>query len=253
MTTIGFFGTSFCQNLTTEHSTTNGYTTYMQSLVDYYDAQVVNTGVGGGSCFDVRDRQLKPFILQGRLPDISIFVWAKPTMIVDGQAVVMGSRSMLRAQTRIKRLNLPMSDLGPFRDLELLAQSADQLLAHTAALASSTRDCMQTIDQHLLALGTDSRIVHMWSNPPHYVDTRWCAWTNDPYQHYEWRSGTHILPELWHVFLSDQGQLLTQHTHRVGGVEFTAMNDAWVYGANHLDGQAKNHHVFDLARAAISG
>ena len=42
MTTIGFFGDSFCAEVSNQHSESNGYKTYIEKLISHYNADLVN-------------------------------------------------------------------------------------------------------------------------------------------------------------------------------------------------------------------
>ena len=73
MTTIGFFGDSFCAEVSNQHSESNGYKTYIEKLISHYNADLVNLGVPGCSVWDTTLIQFKPF--EKNPPDICIFSW----------------------------------------------------------------------------------------------------------------------------------------------------------------------------------
>lgn len=70
---IGFFGDSFCEEISNPHSFLHGYETYISLLKKHYDAEIVNLGHGGCSVWDVILNQFSLF--EKDLPDVTIFVW----------------------------------------------------------------------------------------------------------------------------------------------------------------------------------
>jgi hypothetical protein len=73
---IGFFGDSFCTKEYNEHSEEHGYDTYIRQIKKHYNASIVNLGAGGSSVWDLYLQQLKPFIENNNIPDVSIFAWS---------------------------------------------------------------------------------------------------------------------------------------------------------------------------------
>lgn len=69
---IGFYGDSFCSNLYSNA----GYETYIKKTVDYYNADLVNLGVGGSSVWDVLLLQFPQNF--DDVPDVCIFTWTSP-------------------------------------------------------------------------------------------------------------------------------------------------------------------------------
>lgn len=74
---IGFYGDSFCSEISNLHSYTNRYETYIKQVKDYYAAEITHLGVGGSSYWDVMLRQLD----KNNLPDVCIFVWTDPNRL----------------------------------------------------------------------------------------------------------------------------------------------------------------------------
>jgi hypothetical protein len=72
---IGFYGDSFCSDLTSV-KVDNKYKTYIELLRDHYGAEVVNLGYGGGSHWDLIVNQ---FLAQkDNLPNVCVFCWTQP-------------------------------------------------------------------------------------------------------------------------------------------------------------------------------
>jgi hypothetical protein len=72
---IGFFGDSFCAEISDRPGYISGYETYISKLKNHYDADVVNLGVRGSSIYDSILLQIKPFIDRNEYPDVCVFVW----------------------------------------------------------------------------------------------------------------------------------------------------------------------------------
>jgi hypothetical protein len=72
---IGFFGDSFCADLTDRTGCDVGYETYISKLKNHYNAEISNLGVAGSSIYDSILLQIKPFIEKNDYPDVCIFVW----------------------------------------------------------------------------------------------------------------------------------------------------------------------------------
>jgi hypothetical protein len=72
---IGFFGDSFCAEISDRPGHISGYETYISKLKNHYDADVVNLGVVGSSIYDSILLQIKPFINRNEYPDVCVFVW----------------------------------------------------------------------------------------------------------------------------------------------------------------------------------
>jgi hypothetical protein len=68
---IGFYGDSFCCEVSNPHSIAKGYDTYIKKLKNHYDAEVINLGMGGSSVWDVILKQFKEY----NIPDVCIFCW----------------------------------------------------------------------------------------------------------------------------------------------------------------------------------
>jgi len=74
---IGFYGDSFCSEISNLHSYTNEYKTYIKQVKDHYDAKITHLGVVGSSYWDVILRQLN----KSDLPDVCVFVWTDPNRL----------------------------------------------------------------------------------------------------------------------------------------------------------------------------
>ena len=108
MTTIGFFGDSFCNRETNEHSMSHDYETYIRQVKNYYNADIVNLGFGGSSIWDLYLNQLKPFIEQP--PDITVCVWTNAGRLYHREcrslhhSAVLEGHSKKKEQEKLKKL-----------------------------------------------------------------------------------------------------------------------------------------------------
>ena len=241
LTTIGFFGDSFCALENNEHSTKHDYKTYIEQLVSHYNAEILNLGIGGSSVWDLYFNQLLPLIKKNTVPDICVFVGTH-----SGKLFHRTSRS-LHASAALKGFNkekfdwfaktYPNENYNFFDKnvyeaakeyyLHLYDQEKEDL-EHIAQL--------QYIDNNVLnMLPTTTKIVHMWAFGSNNFskDNGWHP-DNISYPH-KWKHGITIHPCLMSLSIS---------------------NYPWpVYPIsderpNHLEGD-KNQLVFESIKTAI--
>ena len=221
--TIGFFGDSFCATTSSLHSLMNGYTTYINKLVNHYGVDIVNLGHGGSSVWDVVLTQLQPLIDANSIPDICVFVWTDPSRLyhksvrnincVSSEGTHLLDRSVWRAAKQY------------YRQLHDYEQTK---LAYTSLL--------QYVDNNILsALPTTTKVVHLWSfgNPASWDNIGFLS-NNITYPH-TWKHGVEIRPALASISLSDRSFEVLAHDK----------------SANHLEGNTKNDIVFEWIRNAI--
>jgi len=144
---IGFYGDSFCTSRTTDL----GFTTYIQKTADYYNAEIVNLGVGGSSVWDVIMLQYP----KENPPDISVFCWTSPDRLFH--------RTCRRLTHNIHKHQLPDSDLQI---------AASMYFKHLHDVEKSTLEAkaaMYYFDNTVLKY-SPSKIVHLWSFGKNYQE-----------------------------------------------------------------------------------
>jgi hypothetical protein len=72
MTTIGFFGDSFCADISSVYTET-----YLQKLARHFSSEITHVGISGSSVWDTVIKQLLPLIKNNSVPDICVFVWTE--------------------------------------------------------------------------------------------------------------------------------------------------------------------------------
>jgi hypothetical protein len=80
--TVGFFGDSFCANISNEHSIAYNYSTYLEKVAKHFNATITNTGIGGSSVWDLILIQFEEQVKKG-LPDVCVFVWTGMRRLFD--------------------------------------------------------------------------------------------------------------------------------------------------------------------------
>ena len=224
MTTIGFFGDSFCAEVSNHHSLLNGYKSYMKLLSEHYNAEVVNVGHGGCSVWDTLLIQLNPFIKSNTVPDICVFVWTIPGRLF--------SRKIRRLNSTDVKHKLRLSHRQVWQAAEMfydhLYDQEKEYLEYVSAL--------RYIDQVVLPqLPATTKIIHLWTAGN---TAEWSREGARPvaitYPH-SWTTGMEIRPSLLSVSLYDNDISVLKSDHR----------------CNHLDGQFKNDLVFNWIVKAI--
>ena len=226
--TIGFFGDSYCAEVSNHHSMFYKYKTYMRLLKDHYNAEVVNVGHGGTSVWDTLLIQLDPFIKSNTVPDVCVFVWTIPGRLFNRE---------------VRRLNQADTINPKFHTFSFLKRkiwnAAKEYYTHLYDWEKEKLDYIATlryIDQVVLpTLPSTTKIIHLWATGD---TTEWSREgvrpSNIQYLH-SWKHGMEIRPSLITLSLYDSEMSVLDSDHR----------------ANHLDGQFKNDLVFDWIVKAI--
>ena len=218
-TTIGFFGDSFCAR---KHSFSFEYKTYISMLADHYNADIVNLGRGGSSIGDLILLQLKPFIIENRVPDICVFAWTDIARIFHRRIRKLNFGSVHEHSKRSEVWTAAYDYYTHLYDGEFSELQYVSLLEH--------------VDNVILPqLPTGTKIVHLWSfgNPPHW-DTDGFRPENLKYYH-TWKTGVEVRPSLMSIGMMDN----------------TSKEIYDDPGSNHLSNKVKNELVFNLVKNAI--
>lgn len=84
MKTIGFFGDSYCSDLTSkvgDHSWGTDWKTYIELLSENENLQIKNLGYLGSSIWDCILLQFNNYISSNTIPDVCIFCWTEPSRL----------------------------------------------------------------------------------------------------------------------------------------------------------------------------
>lgn len=212
--TIGFFGDSFCSNISNEHSIKNNYSTYLQKVADHFNATITNTGVGGSSVWDLVLIQFEEQIKNG-LPDVCVFVWTDMQRLFD---------------RKHRNLNLRTSE----RTHSLEHKAAKEYFYHVYDDEKHRLEytaLLYYFDTVILPKYPNTKFVHLWSFGEEPA-------TNTARQErqylYSWQTGVEIKPAL-ETFSIIDGELPELDSR-----------------ANHIAGDDKNQQIADLIIAAIN-
>jgi len=172
--TIGFFGDSFCANISNEHSITHNYNTYLEKVADHFSATITNTGVGGSSVWDLILIQFQEQ-LSKELPDICIFVWTDAHRVFNRTYRNLNFKSVLRTNSKIhtaaKEYWYNLYDEQKHK-LEYIA-------------------LLHYVDTVVLPKYPNTIFVHLWSFGEDPTDSN-----SERTYAYQWTTGTEIRPAL---------------------------------------------------------
>lgn len=214
MSTIGFFGDSFCATLENKKQT---YETYIKKLVNYYSLDVVNLGVQGSSIFDTILLQFQSLVEQEKIPDICVFVWT--------------DRSRL-FHKRVRNINLA----SLYNNTGTIWDTAKKYYAHLYDVDCNIyqyKSALYYFDNMVLTkIPQKIKIIHLWSF--------WDNWHQgaDELYHHKWSTGIEITPALIKFSLLNE-PLENEINYR--------------FIPNHIQGEEKNTVLFETIRDAIEG
>ena len=211
---IGFFGDSFCamNHISKDYE----YTTYINKLENYYNADIVNLGVVGSSIYDLLLLQLTPFIESDTVPDVCIFVWTNVTRLYNKD---------------IRHLNcLPEKYLYKIIKTEAQKNILDAARHYYLHLQDTDLDLFKAkavlyyFDNEILKSLPTTKIIHLWSFGE--MDNGYTTYIH------RWKTGVEIRPALIRV-VSPNGYLGNN------------------FDPNHLSDDKKNEIVFEWIKEAI--
>lgn len=150
---IGFYGDSFCSEITNPHSILKGYETYIKKIKKHYNAEITHLGHPGSSIWDVILTQFK---LES-LPDICIFCWTDYNRLYNKNV------------RNITPINVNFKDYSIFDNM-LHSKTIDAAKQYYKYLHDPEKAKIETLaifqyfDTNILSQ-IDSKIIHVWSSP----------------------------------------------------------------------------------------
>lgn len=169
--TIGFFGDSFCGDVSNDHSVAHNYSTYLEKVASHFNAAITNTGVGGSSVWDLILLQFEEQIKKG-LPDICVFVWTDMQRLFDRKHRNINFRSS-------ERIHSP-EHAAAKKYFYYLYDDKKHRLEYTSIL--------YYFDTIILPNYPNSKFVHLWSFGEELNEER--------HYLYSWKNGFEIRPAL---------------------------------------------------------
>jgi len=208
---IGFYGDSFCTEITNPHNLYYRYDTYIKQLKNYFDANITHLGVGGSSHWDVI---LKQFSLKSTLPDVCIFCWTDYARLYNRTVRDLTISSSIHAKTKDWKLDRMMHPL--------IHKSANMYFNHLYDDDKSRLEYLSALyhfnDTVLVNIPSNIKIIHLWC-----FDNFGHSWT--------------------------RGMTVTNPLVTVSNLENTLpKND---FGPNHFSDPYKNQIVFEWIRHCI--
>lgn len=156
---IGFYGDSFCCEVTNPHSVLKGYDTYIKKIKKHYRADIVHLGVGGSSVWDVILDQFK----LDNVPDVCIFCWTDYNRLYN---------------TKLRNLTLGSVTNKPLKDYSVndllnrnVISAAKEYFTHLHDFEKARIEniaAMQYFDLNVLSK-VNSKIIHLWSFENQYT------------------------------------------------------------------------------------
>ena len=210
MTTIGFFGDSFCSDYLDPD---RGCETYIKQVCDQLDAKCNNLGHGGSSVWDLYLNQFLPRLRNRSLPDVCVMVWTEPYRLYHNRVRDINYNSAEERQHKGKIWHAA-------RQYYLHLMDSDKMLWEYRML-------MDYFDRRIAIQCPKTKFIHMWSfgYTEHWSDETFRN-NNVEYLH-DWRMGVEIRPAMATVALQ-------------GGVTMQQMGEQC---ANHLVDQDKHNIV----------
>jgi hypothetical protein len=215
MTTIGFFGDSFCSD---RKDPSNSVKTYIETVCELLNVTCTHSGHGGSSVWDLYLKQFLPKLKTNSLPDICVMVWTEPYRLYHHSVRNMTYSTVEQNQNKTA--------------LWRAAYQYYQLLMDHDKTLWEYRMLMDYFDRRIAQQCPKTKFIHMWSFG--YSDN----WSDETFRNnnveylHDWRMGVEIQPAMATVALQ-------------GGVTMQQMGGQC---ANHLVDQDKHNIV---ARAIV--
>lgn len=157
---IGFFGDSFCSEISNPHSLIKNYQTYILKIKNFYSAEIVNYGIGGSSVWDIILNQFPPFI--DTTPEICIFCWTDYNRLYNKKVRNMTLNSIQNKKMKDYKLN----DLFNYKIVSA-AKHYFEYLHDPIKSRVETIAALQYFDKNFLSK-INSTIIHLWSFEKYY-------------------------------------------------------------------------------------
>ena len=208
---IGFFGDSFCQEVSNPHSVQNHYDTYLQQVANHYTAEIACVGVSGSSAWDLVLQQWPRQLSEG-LPDVCVMVWTDAHRLYHYQQ---------------RNINCSTSEQG-LTPQHRAAREYYHHLYDTHKHLLEYQALLYYFDRVMLSAYPHQTFIHLWSfgewsdHAPH----RWYA--------HQWQQGTTILPALHSLITDPTPELPTEDAR-----------------ANHLAGHTVNQWIAEQIIQAV--
>ena len=233
MTTIGFFGDSFCADFENRHSIDHEYETYIKKLKNHYNADIVNMGVAGSNVWDPILLQFKPF--ENNPPDIAIFVWTHIANIFHRECRNLQYFNMTNPAL-MSSLYKPNATM----------MAANQFFEHLFDIEKVTVEYLAALmyfDDTVLSKLNNTKIIHMWGFGKTDFDTA-VPEKDELYDNvisypYTWKHGVELRPALMAYAYGEQ------YGEKIADILKKDKR------ANHIGGNELNEKIFNLIKTAI--
>jgi len=185
---IGFYGDSFCCEISNPHSIVLGYDTYIKKIKKYYNAEIVNLGVGGSSIWDLVLNQFKV----DNIPDVCIFCWTDSNRLYHPKLRNLTYNNLVNQKIK----DIQIKDFFNFN----VRNSAKKYFEHLHDTEKSELEYQSLLfyfDQTVLSkIINKTKIIHLWSFEKKYT----------------WISGNEIITPLVNFTTKEKG-MAANHIH----------------------------------------
>lgn len=213
MSTIGFYGDSFCADLENEHSKLNNYETYIKKLSN--NSKIVNLGVGGSSIWDSILLQFD----ESNVPDVCVFVWTE------------ADRLFHRKHRNLNFFSVDSKDFKKLNpDLHNASMSYFRYLYDAEKQKLECISLLHYFDKKILSKYKDKKFIHMWS----FKDSI----------NYRWETGVEIRPALTELSVNNLDDV-PRHDKRANHIEGEQKNGLLYNTINDAIGNYKNGRLIN--------
>lgn len=222
---IGFYGSSFCSEITNKHCERYNYSSFLEIVRLHYNAEICHLGNGGAGYWDILLNQSKEILANP--PDVAVFIWPIPELLHHPEYSPIYPDSIQEGS----RLYEKRPDLHPAVSLYY------QHFYNPEKEKLEWRAAMMYADSTLIKqIPSTTKIIHIWEwgeaelfnidlSDPNKV-------SNMKYP-YDWTTGSTIISPIF--LISAAGQYPARPTFRK-----IMRNDP---RCNHLEGAEKNELI----------
>jgi hypothetical protein len=188
---IGFYGDSFCCEVSNPHSIAKRYDTYIKKLKNHYNAEITSLGQGGSSVWDVILKQFN----RHNIPDVCIFSWTDYNRLYHDKI-----RNLTKGSVENKKWkDYSLSDIF-YRNTINAAKEYFKHLHDYEKAKIEQQAALQYFDLNVLNK-IDSKIIHLWS----FEKT------------YSWKHGVEIETPLFDFVEKDAAGFATWAANHIAG------------------------------------
>ena len=195
---IGFYGDSFVETWRHDDGPKNGLKTWPKIVAEKFDLDIVHSGKGGTSYWDI---PLQQFSLDN-VPDILIFCWTSSSRLYNKDRIQL----MPNPRESLFQLGPKTLDGVTIAKMDSAARGYYKYIHDEKKEIAEYKACLYWFDETILSqVPLDRKIIHLWSFGHDKHDTKLSGKYhphNLTYMH-NWKHGCEIRPSCMSVALMD--------------------------------------------------